>query len=145
MRILVATDGSRYSEAAIDSAINLSWPDDVEFKVLTVADPYVYRTFPPPLIIPNSSVEELCDHASEVVSAAARKLRRCFPKAVVSSLVVSGDARHQIVGVAREWKADCVFMGAHGKSCLERLLPGSVSEAVARRCPSSVYVARVPH
>jgi nucleotide-binding universal stress UspA family protein len=43
---------------------------------------------------------------------------------------------------AREWGADCIFLGARGHRFLERFLLGSVSAAVAARAECSVEVVR---
>lgn len=51
-----------------------------------------------------------------------------------------GNAAEQILAVAQDVGADLVFIGSHGKTGLERLLLGSVSERVVReaRCPVMV-------
>jgi nucleotide-binding universal stress UspA family protein len=45
---------------------------------------------------------------------------------------------------AAAWPANLVVVEAHGRSRLERLLLGSVSEAVVNALPASVLVVRGP-
>jgi len=48
-----------------------------------------------------------------------------------------GPAVESITGAARDWSADLVAIGSHGRNGLDRVLLGSVAEGVARyaRCP----------
>ncbi len=118
MKILIATDGSRYSEAATDSITRQQWSDNTEFKVLSVADPFANRIYPPSVVDYECSIEHLCDQASEIVTSTAKKLRRALPRATVSALVLTGAAGDQIVGVAKTWNADCVVIGSHGRGAI---------------------------
>lgn len=53
-----------------------------------------------------------------------------------------GQAAEQILDVAREVGADLIFIGSHGKTGIERLLLGSVSERVVREALCPVMVVR---
>ena len=59
----------------------------------------------------------------------------------VAASLRDGDPRHTIVACAREWGADLVVLGSHGKKGLDRML-GSVSDSVARHAPCSVEIVR---
>ena len=48
----------------------------------------------------------------------------------------------EILGVASEVGADLIFIGSHGKTGVERLVLGSVSERVVREAKCPVLVAR---
>lgn len=49
-----------------------------------------------------------------------------------------------LVDQAKRWNADLVILGSHGRKGMEHFLMGSVSEAVARYAPCSVYIVRIP-
>jgi nucleotide-binding universal stress UspA family protein len=53
-----------------------------------------------------------------------------------------GDPVELIVGAAREWRADLVAIGSHGRGGLGRVLLGSVAEGVTRHAPCPVLVVR---
>jgi len=53
-----------------------------------------------------------------------------------------GKASTEIVKVAREWAADMIVIGSHGRGGVTRLLVGSVAEAVVRHAPCPVLVVR---
>ena len=51
-----------------------------------------------------------------------------------------GFPKEEIIKTAREWEADLIVVGAHGKSSLLHLLMGSVTEYVIRHSPVPVMV-----
>jgi len=46
------------------------------------------------------------------------------------------------VDQAKDWRADLIVLGSHGRSGIKRWILGSVAEAVVRHAPCSVEVAR---
>jgi nucleotide-binding universal stress UspA family protein len=60
----------------------------------------------------------------------------------VRSLVRSGVAHAEIVAAASEEQADMLVLGTHGRSGLDRLLLGSVTERVIRLAPCPVLSVR---
>jgi nucleotide-binding universal stress UspA family protein len=82
------------------------------------------------------------DHARGLVERVAGQLEL---KGFHPSLTTPDtDPRHAIVDAAREWPADLIVMGSHGRRGLDRLLLGSVAESVVRHAPCSVDIVRVP-
>jgi nucleotide-binding universal stress UspA family protein len=55
---------------------------------------------------------------------------------------VGGDPWRMIVQLASVLAADLVVVGTHGREGFERILLGSVAEAVSRHCGCSVFVVR---
>jgi nucleotide-binding universal stress UspA family protein len=53
-----------------------------------------------------------------------------------------GKAAPEILAVAQEVGADLIFIGSHGKTGVERVLLGSVSERIVREAKCPVLVAR---
>jgi len=51
-----------------------------------------------------------------------------------------GDPKTEIINIAREWKADMIVMGTHGRSGLTKLLEGSVAEYVLKHAEVPVLV-----
>lgn len=69
------------------------------------------------------------------MDSAARRLRA---KGLhLTTDVEWGDPESHIVDVARQWHADLIVVGSHGRKGLEHFLLGSVSETVARYAPCS--------
>ncbi len=53
-----------------------------------------------------------------------------------------GDPTASITGAARDWPADLVVIGSHGRGGLDRAVLGSVAESVARHAPCPVLIVR---
>jgi nucleotide-binding universal stress UspA family protein len=56
--------------------------------------------------------------------------------------VLSGSPAHVIVAFARDWGADLVILGSHGRTGLARLLLGSVARNVLHHAGCSVLIVR---
>jgi nucleotide-binding universal stress UspA family protein len=143
MKILIAIDGSDYSQAALQSVIARPWPPDTEVKVLHVVEP-------PSLLMgremggydPEFEMvwKALREQAKDLVSKAAEKLRGA--RFNVSTELVEGDPNSQIIDIANEWRADMIVLGSHGRTGLNRFLMGSVSQNVVRHAHCSVEIVR---
>jgi nucleotide-binding universal stress UspA family protein len=141
MRILLATDGSEHSAAAARSVASRPWPEGTEVKVVCsvkvivpAADPWFAAGDARPLL------EEHSRQAREYLEAGEKMMREAGLN--VSSAVLTDGAKASIVDEARDWGADLVVLGSHGRHGLNRILMGSVSEAVAMHAPCSVDVIR---
>ncbi len=145
MRILVATDGSPHSQAAIDTVLHRPWPEGTTVRVLAVA-PYPYPLATHQAYVPELSVamfdERPKQQAQTIAETAATRLRE--RGLTVESTVREGDARVEIVEEATDWNADLIVVGSHGHTGLRRLLLGSVAQYVVSHAPCSVEVARRP-
>jgi nucleotide-binding universal stress UspA family protein len=58
--------------------------------------------------------------------------------------LVEGDPATAIIQAARQFAADLIVMGMHGRTGLSRLLMGSVAEQVVRRAPCPVLTTKFP-
>jgi nucleotide-binding universal stress UspA family protein len=144
MRILLAIDDSKFSEAATQALIAQAKPKETEVRVLHVIEPlplypegqsWGYTEPPRPV-----SEEERKD-AEELVEQQGKRLREAGFQ--VTTAIEHGSPKLVIIDSAKEWRADLVILGSHGRKGLERFLMGSVSEAVARHAPCSVQIVRI--
>jgi len=142
MRIILATDGSDYSLAAARSLASRPWPNGSEVKVIGVIDPDV------PAIDPWYSAGEVLerireDNRKHTETTTTETAQLCSASGMlVSKLVVSGIPKWRIIDEARDWEANLIFVGSHGRRGITRLLIGSVSEEVAMHAHCSVEVTR---
>jgi nucleotide-binding universal stress UspA family protein len=142
MKILLATDDSKFSEAAAKSLAGQFRPQDTEVRILHVVEPIVISE--PPQMAPGyyPELEDQLPQAREVVDRVATTLSSAGFR--VTTSVVTGDARSVILEAAAEWHADLIVLGSHGRTGLGRFFLGSVSEAVARHARCSVLIVRIP-
>lgn len=144
MKILLAIDGSKYSEAATQTVASQINPKGAEVLILQAVEPLVFST--PPQMSPGYAPEmaeqreERLKDAKASVAAATKIVQR--EGFVVSTRVVEAEARAAILDVAAESHADLIVLGSHGRRGLKRFLLGSVAESVARHAQCSVLIAR---
>jgi nucleotide-binding universal stress UspA family protein len=144
MKVLVATDGSECSLAALRSVASRPWPEGSKFKVISIPEPFM-----PLGEFPQFELKEI-----EKLNTAAQKDARRYVDAGAEILQEAGletsgetplprdsDAR-EIVKEAERWDAGMVVVGSHGRRGFDRLTMGSVSEHVALHAPCSVEVIR---
>lgn len=139
LKVLVATDGSSFADAAIDYAANWYWPANTEFRVINIIEP-LSSLGPPTTHYKMAS--ELLSASEDLVLKAALKLRNKNWK--VSNHVRGGFAAEEIINEAKEWEADLIIVGTHGRKGVSRFLLGSVAESVAAHAPCSVTVVKHP-
>lgn len=147
MRILIGVDGSEYSDAALDEVSKRTWPPGSEILVLHAFElplsvtPEVWA-FPPDYF---ERLDSVCRRqADEIIKAAVAKLSGLAGVATINSKVVLGAPKSVILDEAETWKPDLIVVGSHGYPTWERLLLGSVSQAVVAHAKCSVEVVRMP-
>ena len=146
MKILLAVDDSKFSEAATRAVAALIRPQEAQVLLLHIVEPRFYSV--PPQMSPGYSPEtaeirkEQRKAAEEAVGRNAQALRSAGFQ--VETRVGEGEPRSGILDIAAEWHADIIVLGSHGRAGLQRLLLGSVAETVARHARCSVMIVRIP-
>jgi nucleotide-binding universal stress UspA family protein len=147
MRVLLAVDGSPYSEAAVNEVASRIWPDNCEVRVITA---YELPLAPAPetWALPADYFEKLDRAAREsaeaIEQAAVVKLTESFgPGVKVTGNMLPGSPRQIILEEAERWNADLIVLGSHGYGTWHRFLLGSVSQAVVSHSKCSVEVVRL--
>ena len=145
MRLLVAYDTSPAARAAVDQVLNRPWPAGSEVRLVMVLD--WPPLFPPPegaeLVSPLD--ERLLATQREQAEKHLQGVRERFrarPELTLSHELREGIVEDELLAAAREWKADLMFAGTHGKSALARLVVGSVCHALVSDAPCNVEVIR---
>jgi nucleotide-binding universal stress UspA family protein len=144
-RIIYATDLSPASLAAFPHAIHLAVALGAEMTILHV--------LPAPvgvLAVDGGYVaQEIWDDLYSGLRAHAdAELDRLVKEAVgngvrvTTSIVDGGTADEQIVGAARDLKADMLVLGTHGRTGVAKLFLGSVAARVVATAPCPVLTVR---
>ena len=146
MKILLAVDGSEFSQAATQAIVSQTRPEGVEVLVLRVVEPLIFSI--PPQMAPGYApeqdeiIKEEIRQAQESVNQASQALRSAG--FTVNTRIVEAEARNGILDIAAKWRPDLIVLGSHGRKGLQRFLLGSVAEFVARHADCSVEIVRVP-
>ena len=129
--LLVATDFSKAAAQALRYASAIADRQGARLLVI-YADEFLppLNDTPEQLRKAGASIDELVAAAHEqLVAHVESNVSSCVP--FVARIVV-GAAAPSIVEQAKEWDADLIVMGTHGRTGFRRLLVGSVCEAVLR-------------
>ena len=161
MRLLIAYDGSRCSEAALDDLTRAGLPDEADCRVVSVAEvwlpPNGHRTtedteaitgihlgpYYEKLIRERYAKDEMVvSEARTLANHAKLRLEKMFPMWRVEANATYGSPAWEIIRDAEEFEAELIVVGSQGRSALGRFFLGSISQKVLTEAPCSVRVAR---
>jgi nucleotide-binding universal stress UspA family protein len=124
MRVLIAYDGSTFADAAIADLAYAGLPNNTEARLL-------------------HAVERPIDLMAEtLLDDSCIKIQSQFRSWNVQVEMAVGHPAALILKRAKEWHADLIVLGTHGRSALARVLLGSVSTAVTKNAGCSVRIVR---
>ena len=155
MKLLIAYDGSKCAEAAIDDLTRAGLPRDGEALAVSIAEVWL----PPPngkadtginldkdseALIDRQTQEDkrLVAEAQSFANHARNRIKRIFPSWSVSSKATYGSPAFELLSLADNFRSDLIVVGSHGRSALGRLYFGSVSQRILTEAKCSVRVAR---
>jgi hypothetical protein len=133
-KLMVATDGSEYSESAIREAINLAKVCSSKlFAVSIVTTNLEFETVVPQVM--EKDEKEAREHLESVKNRAAKEGIDC--DAIVR---LSDEPFQEIIDLAGKNKVNIIIIGTHGRTGLKRLMMGSVTAKVIGHSPCNVLV-----
>jgi nucleotide-binding universal stress UspA family protein len=140
--ILFPTDFSQGARAAMDYAIALA--QDYKAKLIllyVIQDISIAEWYIPSSISAADLVEDMQKSASREMekwgAEAAVKVKD------VEKAIVRGVPFVEIIGTAKEKKADMIVIGTHGRTGIDHMLFGSTAEKVVRKSPCPVLTVRM--
>jgi nucleotide-binding universal stress UspA family protein len=136
-KILIPTDGSEYTKAAITQGLELAHLMGAEVTALYVVDQTSFVNFPMDSTVVSiyTLLEREGRKAVEEVVKEGEKLG-----VKVDAVVEEGSPVKKIVDAAKTH--DLIVMGTLGRTGISKLLLGSVAERVVRFAPCPVLVVR---
>jgi nucleotide-binding universal stress UspA family protein len=141
-RIVVAVDGSDTSNLALQEAVKLAKDQHSALRLVHVVD----------LTIAYSSVDapHVFEYQRAMEAAGQQVIADCSAVARAAGIefdskCVATFAKHVydvIEEEAKEWAADLIVIGTHGRKGIRRLLLGSVAEGLTRVSSKPVLLIR---
>lgn len=125
-RILVASDGSRYGEAAARAAGRLAQQEGLPVSAVSV--------------VTSSHGPERRHEAEAAITRIQHELGK--RGLTVSGQLSEGRPDQAIVAAAASQAADLIVVGSHGRTGLEKVLMGSISERVLNQAHCPVLVVK---
>ena len=145
LRILVATDGSKLSQKAVEHGLGLADLTGAEVVALKVIPRYPQTYFEGGVALASAEISKIetqwQEEALAVVNAvkAAGQKREIKVKAITSKSDLVAEA---IIAAAKRSKCDLIIMASHGRKGLKRLLLGSETTHVLTHSHIPVLVLR---
>ena len=144
-KILVATDFSEPSEAALAYGRELARNFGAQLILVNVADNVLTRVYGADgFVMMDPDLQE------QVEAGARRQLNALLDQEDRTDLraeavvLTSNAPSSALVTYAREMGIDLIVMGTHGRGAVAHLLMGSVAERVVRTAPCPVLTVRHP-
>jgi nucleotide-binding universal stress UspA family protein len=140
-RILVATDFSPCSQAAVSYAAGLS-------KQLGASLVIAHVYFPPVIAVPDAVIPLSANDMRAFLARMqagldeAATVAKGLGAASVETALLEGDPWHQVVRCAHDRLCDLIVVGTHGRSAVAHFFLGSVAEKIVRKAECPVLVVR---
>ncbi len=142
-KILVPVDGSATSKLGLQEAIKLAKATGAALRIVYVANEFIFdaryltpKTYEMLLEAFRADGFSILDDARQLASRAGIE----FQTDLIET--VAGHVSDLILEVARQWPADLIVMGTHGRRGLNRLVLGSDAEMVLRSSSVPVLFVR---
>jgi len=141
-KILVPVDGSPTSKLGLQEAIKLAKATGATLRFVYVVNDFVidsdYLTPPTYELL----LEGLRIDGLEILEEAKQMASQADVEFTTGLIETTGRVSELILAAAREWPADLIVMGTHGRRGLNRLVLGSDAEMVLRSAPVPVLFVR---
>ena len=148
MHVLLATDGSSSSIAAVQRSSELLRPADRVTLIHVVSEmPGNEATGVDPVGLAGTAalpgnLDTMWEHAMAEAAAELDRAAARLTSTNVDKRIEIGDVGGTVCRVAAELKVDVIVVGANGRGAIERLLLGSASAQIVRHAPCAVLVVR---
>ena len=134
-KVLVATDGSKFSAIAVNKAIDFAKAYGGSLVVVSVVDvPTEFYAEAP------QAVDDMIKKAKEYTAAVKKQAESAGVTA--ESYIGEAEAFEAIIKLAKDEGVNMIVVGSHGRTGLRRLLMGSVTEKVIGHATCPVLVVK---
>jgi nucleotide-binding universal stress UspA family protein len=149
-KILVALDESPLSQQAFQQSLLLAQVFKAELQLLNVVSPLEAEYENTVSLIGSGYYSHTTNETAETEWQVRVENRLDYLQSLVEQATQTGVAaefiqeigqpEHQICESARNWEADLIVIGSHGRKGLNELLQGSVSNYVSHHVPCDVML-----
>ena len=131
-KILIATDGSKRTQSAVETGIELARQHKSKIYAVYVVDTVTFTSIPMDVTWENM-YQLLKDEGEDAVKV----VKDFAPDVDVETRVLEGNPAIEITKFASDNGVDLIVVGTLGKSGIDRILLGSTAEKVIRiaNCP----------
>jgi nucleotide-binding universal stress UspA family protein len=138
MAVLVAYDGSRLAQKAVERAVrDVDEEEIVLFRVIEAADGMIEAGL-------DIVQERLREREKEKTNELSEEIKAVLEAEDIEFRIETavGKPAKEVVSFAEENDVSEIVIGSHGREGVSRVLIGNVAEKVVRRSPVTVIVVR---
>lgn len=144
-RILVPVDGSATSHCGLREAIRLAKDQGAVLRLVHVVDEFLLDS----TYLPALDYDAYCKARREAGQRTLAQMQAMTREQNIEAEgllleTIGGRAADLIVDAARQWPADLIVMGTHGRRGVRRLLMGSDAALVLHATAVPVLMVRAP-
>jgi len=143
MRILIAVDQSPHSARAVRFVSRMRWPAGSRVIVASVLTP----PLTPPVAGVDAGVSLMVEVSAEQVAETRTRVAEAEAELRAAGIATeartpTGDPRDVLLRLVEDERVDLIVMGSHGRSGIEKLLLGSVTQRVLQDAKVPVLVVK---
>lgn len=148
MKIILATDGSKYSKAAVEEVANRQFPQGTEVRIISVVDKAALASYAGPTAVVEDFYIQAGKHAikaaEDAIEYAFEFLQNKNPSLLVTTALIDGSPKTAILEEIQRYSADLIVVGSNGheNQDIPYFMLGSVSHALALFAKCSVEIVR---
>jgi len=135
-RLLVPTDGSDTAGAALDIGIDLAVAEASTLHLLSIVDTSLFGGD----LLAEQYADSLTEAGTKIIDDAHERASAAGVTEVITAVEDDRSVSGGIRSYAASIEADCIVVGTHGRTGLDRYLLGSVTETLIRTSPVPVMV-----
>jgi nucleotide-binding universal stress UspA family protein len=136
-RVLIVTDDSPSALKAAKCGYELAKQLGAKVALMGVVDQSLTEGNVDAGIFPDQAAHELKKDMEEYLHGVAKDYGNGIDTEIFAP---EGDVKDTVIQMCREWKADMIIAGTHGRKGLNRLLMGSMAEGILRDAKVPVFI-----
>lgn len=142
---MLALDGSKLSDSAVEEVIKITKDQNSNVRIIHVLDESFVH-YGGPSFDYLSIIAACREDAEQLLNSAAEKIAAHSATKPSTSILelkpFQGRIAEVIIEAAKEWPADLLVIGTHGRRGFSRFFLGSVAENVVRIATTPVLLVR---
>jgi nucleotide-binding universal stress UspA family protein len=141
--ILIAVDGSTASQRGLAEGVRLAKAIGGRVMLVHVVNALILESEIASTAYYQALAEAFRKEGLEILEAAATVAREAgvpFEQKLIEK--IGAHAWDEIIKAAKDWRAELIVLGTHGRRGLKRLVMGSDAELVLRHSPVPVLMVR---
>ena len=142
-RILVPVDGSETAAAGLREALKLAKEQGSQIRVVHVVDEFLMVSPSVYGAVYDQFTEQMREAGKHALSVAQTLAHEAGVDVEAQLIVAMGDpAGKRVLEAVKQWEADLIVCGTHGRRGLRRIVLGSDAEYMVRHSPVPILLVR---